>query len=222
MSSLRQQDALTIAHVPDGAIVAPAPEARVTLALGRLVGRGIAARLLSHAGYEGVARMPARELAATAGVPLRAAERVVAARDLADAVAPAGPQVRVVADLLAHLPPGLARAEVELMLAVALSSQMRVKAIVVLAKGGDASMTIEMRDVLRPLVRLGAAQFALVHNHPGGDPTPSAEDVDLTNRVARAGRVVGIDLVEHVVVAARGVVSFHDTGLLPTAHELPF
>ena len=54
----------------------------------------------------------------------------------------------------------------------------------------------------------------LVHNHPSGDPTPSAEDREVTQRLAKAGRIMGIRILDHVVVAERGYFSFCEAGEL--------
>src|SRR5438876_447884 len=70
------------------------------------------------------------------------------------------------------------------------------------------------RDVLRAAVREAASAFVLVHNHPSGDPTPSAEDIDLTNMVARAASVLGTPLVDHVIVAGGGHASLFDLGVI--------
>jgi DNA repair protein RadC len=95
-----------------------------------------------------------------------------------------------------------------------------VKALVLFAIGGSVGTSVEVRDVFAPLMRLRAASFVLIHTHPSGNPSPSPEDVELTNALVRAGRVLGIALVDHLVIASGGVVSFYDTGLLPTDSEL--
>jgi DNA repair protein RadC len=70
-------------------------------------------------------------------------------------------------------------------------------------------------DVLRAAIRLGASGFVLVHNHPSGDPTPSAEDVVFTQHTLRAALAVGVPLLDHVVVAGRlyaSVIASGDVG----------
>ena len=59
-----------------------------------------------------------------------------------------------------------------------------------------------------------AAAFILVHNHPSGDPTPSAEDREVTSRLVRAGEILGVRVVDHVVVAERGFCSLREEGAL--------
>ncbi len=81
--------------------------------------------------------------------------------------------------------------------------------------GSLMSSVIHPREVFRPAIGLAAAAVILVHNHPSGDPTPSVEDHQVTARLAEAGNVVGIRLLDHVVVAADGYRSFRDEGWLP-------
>jgi DNA repair protein RadC len=63
---------------------------------------------------------------------------------------------------------------------------------------------VTARDILRTVLGHGATGFLLVHNHPSGEPRPSAEDYAMTKAVARAAEVVGIPLVDHVIVTANG------------------
>jgi DNA repair protein RadC len=75
--------------------------------------------------------------------------------------------------------------------------------------------------VLRPLLRIGASRFILVHNHPSGDPYPSVEDITLTRVVAECGAAAGVPLVDHIIVAGRGggFTSLVSLGLHPTEGE---
>ena len=92
----------------------------------------------------------------------------------------------------------------ERMVAVALDGRRHVVAEVEVARGGRHGLSLTAADVLRPMVRAGAAAFVLVHNHPSGDPTPSPDDVEMTMVVEAAADIVGIPLLDHVVVAGRG------------------
>jgi len=66
---------------------------------------------------------------------------------------------------------------------------------------------IHPREVFRPAIRDAAASVLLVHNHPSGNPAPSPEDRAVTNRLERSGQTLGIDVLDHVVVASGGCVS---------------
>lgn len=74
-------------------------------------------------------------------------------------------------------------------------------------RGGVGGASLLPRDILAPVLRETAAGFLLVHNHPSGDPTPSREDREMTDALARAAGVCGIPLVDHVVVGRYGYVS---------------
>ena len=104
----------------------------------------------------------------------------------------------------------------EVMLAVALDGRNNFVGEVELASGGAHGLAITARDVFRPLMRIGASACVLVHNHPSGNPTPSQEDVSMTLTVAAVGDIVGVPLVDHVIVGARGggYASLLDLGIL--------
>lgn len=97
---------------------------------------------------------------------------------------------------------------------LALDGQNGLLASKRVAEGGLHGCSLDPRDVLRAVVREAASGFVLLHNHPSGDPTPSQEDIDLTNTVARAAAVLGTPLVDHVIIAGRGHASLFDLGLV--------
>ena len=71
------------------------------------------------------------------------------------------------------------------------------------------------RETFKFAILAGAASIALAHNHPSGDPTPSKEDIDLTRRMEEAGRLVGIEVVDHVIVTLDGAwISLKEQGLM--------
>src|SRR5206468_3304473 len=69
------------------------------------------------------------------------------------------------------------------------------------SQGTLTASLVHPREVFRPALRESAAALLLVHNHPSGDPTPSAEDREVTARLVRAGELLGIPVLDHVVVA---------------------
>lgn len=92
----------------------------------------------------------------------------------------------------------------EHLFALALDGRRRLLAEIEIARGGAHAAAVTPGDVFRPLIRAGAMACILVHNHPSGDPTPSREDVAMTGAVQEIGNVVGIPLLDHIVVGARG------------------
>lgn len=119
----------------------------------------------------------------------------------------------VVADVYG---PRLASLEHEVVMAIAVDGQNRMIAEFEVAKGGRHGAALTPTDVLRPLIRVGASALILVHNHPSADPTPSSEDIQLTKALCNAGMVVGIPLLDHLIIGARGGghVSLRHLGIL--------
>lgn len=77
----------------------------------------------------------------------------------------------------------------------------------------DASL-VHPREVFRSAITESACSIILVHNHPSGDPTPSAEDRAVTSQLRNAGRIIGIEVLDHVVIGERRYVSFAECGML--------
>jgi DNA repair protein RadC len=109
--------------------------------------------------------------------------------------------------------PRLAHLTHEELWAVALDVRHRILALVLLARGGLSSCPVTPADVFRPLIREAAAAVVLIHNHPSGTTEPSPEDVELTQRLSEAGRLLGISVLDHVIVAREGYLSLLDAGL---------
>ena len=75
------------------------------------------------------------------------------------------------------------------------------------SQGTLTASLVHPREVFRPALREGAAALVVAHNHPSGDPSPSAEDQEVTRRLVQAGALLGVPLLDHVVVAERGWTS---------------
>ncbi len=102
----------------------------------------------------------------------------------------------------------------ECLAVVLLDTRHRLLRDVVVATGGLTQCMVEPREVFGLALREGAAGVVCVHNHPSGDPTPSADDVMLTRRLEQAGIVVGVPLLDHVIVGEGGAYSFAERGLI--------
>ncbi len=80
----------------------------------------------------------------------------------------------------------------------------------VVSVGTATASLVHPREVFQAAVSLGACALIVAHNHPSGDPTPSAEDREVTRRLAQAGKVLGIALLDSLVIAGRGHVSIQE------------
>ena len=72
--------------------------------------------------------------------------------------------------------------------------------IIDVSYGGTNSAIIEPKDILAEPIKMGAPKIILVHNHPSGDPKPSVQDLNLTKTVYKAGEMLGIQLIDHIVI----------------------
>ncbi|AXB77177.1 DNA repair protein RadC [Novosphingobium sp. P6W] len=81
-------------------------------------------------------------------------------------------------------------------------------------EGSIDEAAIHPREVIRRALDLGAAALILVHNHPSGSPQPSRADIEITNRIAEAGRLLGVSVHDHVVIGREGYVSLKAKGLI--------
>ncbi len=84
--------------------------------------------------------------------------------------------------------------------AVALNAKLRRIGAWIVSIGTLSESVVHPREVFRPAIVLGAYAIAVAHNHPSGDPTPSIQDNEVTRRLAAAGTLLGIPLIDHVVI----------------------
>lgn len=102
-----------------------------------------------------------------------------------------------------------------------LDTRHRIRSRHTAAIGQVDQVHVSSRDVFFPLVREGLAVALVAHNHPSGDPTPSQNDIDLTTHLYQAGKLLGIELLDHIVVAQNGFVSLAEKGLLRPHPVIP-
>lgn len=113
-----------------------------------------------------------------------------------------GPEV-----LVRRLRPLLGMEAVEGFWVVCLDARGRVRGWERISMGTLTACLVHPREVFAPAIRRRAASVVVLHNHPSGDPEPSPEDVALTERLEEAGRLLGIPVLDHVVVARGGARS---------------
>jgi DNA repair protein RadC len=100
----------------------------------------------------------------------------------------------------------------EYLLAFFLNARHQLIAKEIISIGTLTASLAHPREIFAPAIGKSAASVILVHNHPSGDPSPSDEDVRLTQRIAQAGRILGIELLDHLIVAEKGSYSFKTAG----------
>jgi DNA repair protein RadC len=154
-------------------------------------------------GLRGLASAFPEELTRSSGIGPASAARLLAAFELA-ARATAAPTNRVVdsAAAIAELvAPVLARERREKVVVLVADAANRALRVVPVATGGLDSSPLPVREILQTVLRCDGRAFALAHNHPSGDPTPSTEDQRATDAMRRAADMVGLRYLDHVVIA---------------------
>lgn len=179
----------------------------------------VAERLIERVGgLHGLKRAGLSALSESSGIGLGKACRLRAALELgtrasARPLHPSTPlhHSRDVADALRAR---LADEGREHFFAFALDVKNRPVAEILVAVGGLSACAVSPADVFRLVLREPAAGVIFAHNHPSGEPTPSSEDVSVTERLQKAGALLGVHVLDHVILGRAGHFSFLDAGLL--------
>jgi DNA repair protein RadC len=181
----------------------------------------LATRLLEeYRTLDGLARAGIGELRARRGVGQAKAARIAAAIELgrrAFAASQKPPPIRFPEGRAVHAwaRGRLSTLDHEELWILALDGSNGLRAARRVATGGLHGIFVSARDPLRIALREGASAFILVHNHPSGDPTPSREDIEFTERIAHAADVVATPMVDHVVVARASFTSMLEHHMVP-------
>jgi DNA repair protein RadC len=191
-----------------------ASEELLAILLGGRTGSLARARdlLERHDGLTGLAMAQPHELGC------RQARSIVAAFELGRRWAASWPQpdwqIRTPADLAERLVPAMGHLEREELRVVLLNTKNVVTAMETVYHGNLAGSSVRVGEVYRSAVRRQAAAAVVVHNHPSGDPSPSGEDLRITGELAQAGRLLDIDLLDHLVIGHGRWISLRALGAL--------
>ncbi len=180
---------------------------------------GLAELLLSEfGGLRGVANAGIEQLSRVKGIgPVKATEIAAAVelgKRLAVLTSDEKPVIRSPQDVANLLMPELRDAKKEHLKSLLLDTKNHVLRIVTVSVGILDSSLVHPREVFKDAIAASAASLIVAHNHPSGDPTPSAEDKRITQRLAEAGQIIGIELLDHIVLGDNRWVSLKERGLL--------
>jgi DNA repair protein RadC len=160
---------------------------------------------------------PPRALRAAAGMGPARAATVQAVGELARRYGlqrlPRGTPLRTSAEVYRHCGERLATLRKEQFHVILLDGKNRPIKDVRVSEGTLTASLVHPREVFVPVIEESAAAIVLVHNHPSGDPTPSAEDIAITQRLREVGELMGVRVLDHVVIGHGRYVSFADEGL---------
>ncbi|MBC5660215.1 DNA repair protein RadC [Anaerosacchariphilus sp. NSJ-68] len=181
----------------------------------------LAERILSLPGYEGLPglrRIPLEKLRELRGVGKVKAVQLKCLGELAARMAKASAGERLCLDSPAtiadYFMEELRHEEQEHLMALFLNTGNRVLAEKELFRGTVNAAPVSAREIFLEALKVHAVNLVLVHNHPSGDPTPSAEDIQMTRKIYRAGELLGIRLLDHVIIGDCCYTSLRERGIL--------
>jgi len=177
----------------------------------------LAERLLSQfGGLAGIAKARIPQLSGLTGLGPAKAAQLQAAFELGKRLAASSegskPVVRSAADVAALVMEDLRRRPQECLAALFLDARNQVIRLSMLTMGTLTGSPAHPREIFREALAQGCNSLILCHNHPSGDPSPSRDDIALTQRLVQVGELVGIPLVDHIIVGDGRYVSLKDAG----------
>ena len=173
--------------------------------------------LARHGGLAGVDRAGLGELCQEHGLGSAKAIQIKAALELGKRLVSLNPGQRArissPRDVFNLLRAEMGTLEHEQLRVLLLNTKNQVVGAPELYRGTLTSTTVRLGELFREAIRQNVASIVLAHNHPSGDPTPSPEDVRLTAEAVQAGRLLEVEVLDHVVIGAREFVSLKERGL---------
>ena len=168
-------------------------------------------------GLSGLARVSYGELCGYHGVSDAKACQLLAAFELGRRMVSLSPEDRAVVrspqDVANLVSADMARLDQEHLRVLLVSTKGEVRGVHEVYVGNVAASIVRVSEVLRPAVRENCPSIIVVHNHPSGDPTPSPEDVMITRQIAAGGKMLDIEVLDHIVIGHRSHVSLKSKGL---------
>lgn len=179
---------------------------------------GLASRLLSRfGGLVGLARASLGELCAERGVGQAKAAQLKAALELGRRLSSTHPEERAVVrtpqDVANLLMAEMSFLDQEQLRVVLLTSKNQVISIPEVYKGNVNTSLIRPSELFREAVRENCPAIIVVHNHPSGDPDPSPEDIAVTEQIVAAGRVLDIEVLDHMIIGGQRYASLKERGV---------
>ena len=191
----------------------------LSIMIGESSSTGAEAILAEHPIPDGLWRVCGEDLVALDGVGPAAAARVLACLEMSRRASAwrCSPRTAISTpeDVVALCSSQLRGLDREHFWCIGLNTKNQLLKVVEVSIGSLNASIVHPRELFKEAVRVSAASIVLVHNHPSGDPTPSGADVQLTRRLVKAGDVLGIEVLDHVVIGDGGEhSSLRDLGLM--------
>jgi DNA repair protein RadC len=177
----------------------------------------LAEEILKKYTLEGLSRVELEELLSIGGLGLTRASALMAAFELNRRLEKEKKNMRPKLDTPEKVygyVSDIHSASREKFIAVFLDIRMRVIKRAHISVGTVSASIVHPRDVFRPAIENNASNIILVHNHPSGDEMPSEEDITITRNLIEAGRIMGINIVDHMIVTENNYYSFKENSLI--------
>lgn len=173
--------------------------------------------LVDLGGLHGLHRASFTEVCAQHGIGAAKAAQIKAAIELGRRLTQQAPEERPAihspADAAEMVRYEMGALEQEHLRVILLDTRNRVISVEKIYVGSLNSSTVRVGELFRPAIQRSAASVILIHNHPSGDPSPSPEDVALTRSVVQAGKLLDIEVLDHLVIGLNRWVSLKEKGL---------
>ncbi len=173
--------------------------------------------LVEHRGWSGLLRADYSELCRRRGMGQAKAATLKAAMEIGRRLLIAGvddrPQIKSPADVASLLMLEMSHLDQEHLRAVLLDTKNRVQEIATIYVGSVNSAQVRIGEVFRDAVRRNSTAMIVAHNHPSGDPTPSPEDILVTRQIVEAGKLLDVDVLDHLIIGRGRYVSMRERGL---------
>ncbi len=178
----------------------------------------LASRLLAQfGGLRGLFKADFAQISDLKGMGQAKTAQVKAALELGRRLLTASPeerpQVKSPADVASLLLLEMGALEQEEMRVLLLDVKSRVLGVSTIYMGSLHTAWLRVGELFREAVRRSCAAIIVVHNHPSGDPTPSPDDIKITQEIAKAGELLGIEVLDHLVIGSQRYVSLKERGL---------
>lgn len=186
----------------------------------------LAGRILSLPGYEGLSgfgRIPLERLMELKGIGKVKAVQMKCLAELAARMAKASAGERLCFDspftVADYFMEELRREEQEKLIVLFLNTRNKLLKEKLMFKGTVNASLVSPREIFLEALEIHAVNLVLVHNHPSGDATPSREDIQMTKRICQAGKMLGIQILDHIIIGDHCYSSMREKGILPEGNR---
>ncbi|KAB2952341.1 JAB domain-containing protein [Heliorestis acidaminivorans] len=178
----------------------------------------LANKILKQGGLRFLAEASMEDLQSIKGLGIAKSAQIKSAVELGRRISASSPETRTIIrspeDVSRLVMEEMRFLDKEVFRALALNTKNHVLSIENISVGSLSSAIVHPRELFKALIRKSAAAVVLLHNHPSGDPTPSREDREITRRIVEGGRILGIEVLDHIIIGDNRYASLKELGYM--------